>query len=152
MSTRCRLMMSSRVTRSLVSTVWAMAASAGTAVMAEGFGESRGLGPSPTGLAASAFSDVDPLRMSETSLRASQLSLTQPRPAVVNASGVGGVAAPAQRLITVPDDVDLFPITRRAVPLLVPNVQELAAELSSPARVMSGQSVGVRWRIPGHAR
>lgn len=109
--------------------------------------ELRRLGPPPTGLAAAAFSAFEPVQGS--SARAASASM---RPAAAGPAAAWRPLSPAERgqLAPVDLDLDLFPHTRRAVPLLVPDAADVASSLSlSPARAMTGPSVGVRWRIPG---
>jgi hypothetical protein len=130
--------------------VWALALVAAAPALAEGIGELRGLGPAPTGLAASAFLTNDPLRDSVRRLDAVSVSL---RPAAGGALAAWRPLSASERGQPTPVDADLFPHTRQAVPLLVPDAGDVTSSLlSAPSRAMTGPSVGVRWRIPGHTR
>ncbi len=109
-----------------------------------------GLGPTPTGLAASAFSAFEPVRMPATRINAASVST---RPTTGGPRAVWRPLSPAERGQAAPVDADLFPHTRRAVPLLVPDTTDVTSSLpSATPRAMTGPSVGVRWRIPGHTR
>lgn len=119
----------------------------GTA-MAEGL-EGRGdLGPAPTGLAVTAFSALDPLQRQAGHRDATPES---PRTAAGGRTAAWRSLSPAERAVMMPIDADLFPLTRRAVPLLVPDAADVTSTLPVPAGAMTGPSVGVPWRIPGYA-
>lgn len=143
----------SRVTRGPITTTcgaWLLAMSIALPARAEGLGGQAELGPAPTGLAASAFLDSQPARPL-LGPRGREGTAASVRPL----TGVPPMSwrprSPSERLLSEPVDVDPFPHTRRAVPLLVPDVIEVTSQRPSPARAMSGPAVGVPWRIPGYA-
>ena len=102
----------------------------------------------PTGLAAGAFSDFTPARsVDSVGTLDSALAKSLPRPAGPPASWRS--ASPLERSMISSRDVDLFPHTRRTVPLLVPAALDVSKQSAAPVRTMSGPTVGVRWMIPG---
>jgi hypothetical protein len=127
----------------LVSAVWAHTASA------EGTVSLSGLGATPTGLAAGAFLDSEPVRTTapvETSLAVLPIARSQKSgpPAAWRS------ASPLERSMISDGDTDLFPHTRRTVPLLAPDALNGSTQSVPPLRAMNGPSVGVRWKIPGY--
>lgn len=128
---------------------WAMhtvAIVACSSAFGEGYGGLSGLGPVPTGLATTAFSALEPVRMPTSPMRP-DLAARPARSLPVTLRPL----SPAERAGLVDADADLFPLTRRAVPLLVPDAGDVTSQPVAPARAMSGPSVGVPWRIPGYA-
>ncbi|MGB8854997.1 MAG: hypothetical protein WCC69_15695 [Pirellulales bacterium] len=125
--------------------VWLLAVSTGFPALAEGLGGLAELGPMPTGLAASAFLNSLPARPPTGSVDRDAVAV------IVKPPVSWRPLSPSERLLSDPVNVDLFPHTRRAVPLLVPDAIQVTSQTPSPARLMSGPSVGVRWRIPGYA-
>ena len=118
--------------------------------LGEGIGGFSGLGPTPTGLAPGAFSAFEPVRVPATRIDAVSVST---RPAVGGPPTAWRPLSPSERGQATPVDADLFPHSRQAVPLLVPDASDVTSSLpSAPSRAMTGPSVGVRWRIPGHTR
>lgn len=131
-------------------TAWLLAVSVCVPAFAEGVAGLTGLGPAPTGLAASAFLDFQPAQLpAESADREATPASAQPLPGGTPVSW--RPRSPSERLLSEPVNVDLFPHTRRAVPLLVPDVVEVTSQRPLPARAMRGPSVGVPWRIPGYA-
>lgn len=130
--------------------VWALALIAAAPALAVGLGDVRGLGPAPTGLASGAFWTIDPSL--ESARRLDAISVSS-RPAAGGLPAAWRPLSPSERGQPTPVDADLFQHTRRAVPLLVPDAGDVTSSLlSAPSRAMTGSSVGVRWRIPGHTR
>lgn len=135
------------------SLVWVMglvAAVTCSSAFAEGYGELSGLGPAPTGLAAVAFSAIEPVPMPTSTTRRG-VAPAPSRTLYGGPSVVWRPLLPAERARMVPIDADLFPHTRRAVPLLVPDAADVTSQSPAPTRAMTGPSVGVRWRIPGYS-
>ncbi|MEY3206555.1 MAG: hypothetical protein RLZZ21_2886 [Planctomycetota bacterium] len=122
---------------------WLLAVSAGLPALAEGLGGISELGPTPTGLAATAF--LNPLPAQPLA----GLPSRDTAAATVKPPVSWRPRSPVERLLPEPGNIDPFPHTRRAVPLLVPDVIEVTSQRPLPARAMRGPSVGVPWRIPG---
>ena len=134
----------------LPSVLWGLSLIAAAPALAEGLGDLRGLGPAPTGLASGAFLAIDAMR--EPARRLDAVSVSS-RPAAGGPPAAWRPLSPSERSQQTAVDADLFPHTRRAVPLLVPDAGDVTSSLpSAPSRAMTGPSVGVRWRIPGHTR
>ena len=134
--------------RSLVGVLCGLATVTSSAVMAEEVRGLGGLGPSPTGLASGAFSALEPVRLPVVRRAAASVPA---QPAVVGPAAAWRPLSPAERERLLSIDADLFPHTRYAVPLLVPDTAVVTSRSPAPARAMSGPSVGVPWRIPGYA-
>lgn len=116
-------------------------------VVAEGIEGLGGLGPAPIGLASNAFLGFDPAQMPA----ARDAAPVSARPAFGGPPAAWRPLSPAERARLSPVDADLFPHTRRAVPLLVPAAADVTSQPPAPPRAMNGPSVGVRWRVPGYA-
>lgn len=121
------------------------------AAMAESNFELRGLGPAPTGLAVTSFSGLEPIRLSapldfRTAPASNGGSQLDGRPAAWRS------VSPLERSSISNRDVDVFPHTRQTMPLLLPDASDVSSHSAPPLRTMSGPSVGVRWKIPGHIR
>ena len=139
-----------RASVAITCSAWLIAVSISMPAKAADVAGLTGIGPAPTGLAASAFLDFQPARLPADSAD------REAKPASVRPSSGGTPVSwrprsPSERLLSEPVDVDLFPHMRRAVPLLVPDVVEVTSQRPLPDRAMRGPSVGVPWRIPGYA-
>jgi hypothetical protein len=117
--------------------------------MADGTLGLRELGPPPQGLAPGAFSSVDPVRLANA-VEIRPVAFPQDGSRSLVSPALWRSASPLERSMRQTGDVDLFPHTRRMVPMLVPDVMDVSAQTYPPLRAMNGPSVGVRWKIPGH--
>lgn len=130
----------------LVAAVWSHEASA------EGTMGLSGLGPTPTGLAAHAFLDSVPVRTTESvETSPAVLPNANARSQRPGPPAAWRSASPLERSTISTSDMDLFPHTRRTVPLLAPDALDVSTQAAPPLRAMNGPSVGVRWKIPGYS-